>query len=315
MKKDSPRRKIADAIDFLTDDVLGQQVAEIAIDDIVEFSDHPFHLYEGKRLDDMVESIKNNGILTPVILRSVSPGKYEMLAGHNRMNAGKLAGLTTVPAFIKENLSDEEAYIYVIETNLMQRSFNDLYPSEKAVVLAIRHEKVSNQGKRTDILKEIKALDSGEKDEVEDVITDSRGRLSKEYGLSGRTIARLLRINKLTEEWKLEVDNEIIGLMTGVELSYIPKKLQHHLYKECDDLKRKLSLKDAQEIKALHQSGQLNEVELSKLIIEKEKKSVQKKDYQNIRISNDVVSKYFEDTSPKDMEEIILKALERYFKD
>ena len=315
MKKDSPRRKIADAIDFLTDDVLEQQVAEIAIENIVEFSDHPFHLYEGKRLDDMVESIKNNGILTPVILRLVTPGKYEMLAGHNRMNAAKLAGLTTVPSFIKENISDEEAYIYVIETNLMQRSFNDLYPSEKAVVLAMRHEKVTNQGKRTDILREIKAFENGEKGETEDIITDSRGRLAKEYGLSGRSIARLLRINKLTEDWKLEVDNEIIGLMTGVELSYIPKKLQNHLYRECTDLNRKLSLKDAQEIKALHQSGQLNEIELSKLILEKEKKKVQKKDYQNIKISNAVLGKYFEEASPKDMEEIIVKALEEYFKD
>jgi ParB family chromosome partitioning protein len=274
MKKDSPRRKIADAIDFLTDDVIEQQITEIAIEDIVEFSDHPFHLYEGKRLDDMVKSIKNNGILTPVILRVIGPGKYEMLAGHNRMNAGKLAGLTMIPSFIKENLSDEEAYIYVIETNLMQRSFNDLYPSEKAVVLAIRHEKVSNQGKRTDILKEINALDCGENGESEEVTTDSRGRLSKEYGLSGRTIARLLRINKLTEDWKLDVDNECIGLMTGVELSYMPKKLQKHLHKECIDLARKLSLKDAQKLKALHKSGELNETELSKFLIDKEKKKI-----------------------------------------
>jgi len=314
MKKDSPRRKIADAIDFLTDDVIEQQITEIAIEDIVEFSDHPFHLYEGKRLDDMVESIKNNGILTPVILRVITPGKYEMLAGHNRMNAAKLAGLTTVPSFIKENLSDEEAYIYVIETNLMQRSFNDLFPSEKAVVLAMRHEKVSNQGKRTDILKEINGLDCGENSDTEEVTTDSRGRLSKEYGLSGRTIARLLRINKLIDDWKLDVDNECIGLMTGVELSYMPKKLQKHLHKECIDLARKLSLKDAKNLKALHKSGELNETEISKFLIDKEKKKIQENAYQNVKVSSMILNSYFIECSAKEVEETIEKALEQYFK-
>ncbi len=313
MKKDSPRRKIVDAIDFLTDEIVDHQVAEILIDNIVEFSDHPFHLYEGKRLDDMVKSIKNNGILTPVILRVIRPGHYEMLAGHNRMNAARLAGLEKIPAFIKEDLSDDEAYIYVIETNMMQRSFSDLYPSEKAVVLALRHEKVSKQGKRTDILKEISALNNGELSEEESEFKDSRGRLAKEYGLSGRTIARLLRINKLTEEWKLDVDNEQIGLMTGIEVSYLPKKMQKHLHKECIDLAIKLSTKDAQEIKVLHKSGVLSESELSKFLISKEKKKVQKKDYQNIKISNEVIEKYFVDTSNEEMEKIIKEALEKYF--
>ena len=111
MMKDSPRRKIVDAIDFLTGDKNEQQIVEIDIEKIVEFSDHPFHLYEGKRLDDMVESIKKNGVLSPVIVRSIASGKFEMLAGHNRMNAAKIANIDKIPALIKENLSDEEAYI------------------------------------------------------------------------------------------------------------------------------------------------------------------------------------------------------------
>lgn len=182
MKKDSPRRKIVDAIDFLTEEVVGQQVVDVAIEEIEEFSEHPFHLYEGKRLEDMVESIKANGVLNPVIVRKLGSGRYEMLSGHNRMNASKIAGQKTVPAFIKDNLSDEDAYIYVIETNLMQRSFNDMYPSEKAIVLQLRYEKVSNQGKRTDIINELKALETGEAVESveEEPALDSRGRLAKE---------------------------------------------------------------------------------------------------------------------------------------
>lgn len=314
MKKDSPRRKIADAVDFLIDDANEHSVPEISIRDIKEFSDHPFHLYEGQRLEDMVESIKANGVLTPVIIRSLGPSQYEMLAGHNRMNAAKMAGLNTIPAIIKENLTDEEAYIYVIETNLMQRSFNDLYPSEKAAVLAVQHDKVSSQGKRTDILKEIKALENGEVTDIEEVITDSRGRLAKEYGLSGRTVARLLRINKLTDDWKLDVDNEKIGLMTGVEISYITKKLQKHLYKECTDLSKKLSLKDAQELKILHKSGELNETLLTKFLIDKEKKKIQEKAYHNVKVSSMIMNKYFVECSAKEVEETIDKALKQYFK-
>lgn len=314
MKKDSPRRKIVDAIDFLTDGKPEQQIAEIDIENIVEFSDHPFHLYEGKRLEDMIESIKKNGILNPVIVRSTSPGKYEMLAGHNRMNAGRLAGLGKIPAFIKEDLSDEDAYIYVIETNLMQRSFSDLYPSEKAVILEMQYEKVASQGKRTDIISELKALEKGELSETDDPGTDSRGRLAKEYGLSGRTIARLLRINCLAEAWKIEVDNDTIALMAGVELSYIPEQLQKHLYKECADMAIKISLKEAKMLKDMHQSDSLNENEISKFLINREKGKNVKKEYQSIKVSTEIISKYFdESSSKKEMASIIELALQNYF--
>lgn len=96
-----------------------------------------------------------------------------MLAGHNRMNAAKLAGFTEIPAFVKENLSDEGAYVYVTETNLMQRSFMDLLPSEKAAVLAERYDKVLYQRKREDIINELKDLESGKKmDTFPKIVTD-----------------------------------------------------------------------------------------------------------------------------------------------
>lgn len=109
-------------------------VQMLDINEIRPFRNHPFHLYEGERLNDMVESIKERGILVPVIVRKMHFG-YEMLAGHNRQNAGKIAGLTEIPAIVKENLSDAEAYVDVIETNLMQRSFEDMTYTEKAAVL------------------------------------------------------------------------------------------------------------------------------------------------------------------------------------
>jgi len=316
MMKDSPRRKIVDAIDFMTGDKNEPQIVEINIEKIVEFSDHPFHLYEGKRLDDMVESIKRNGVLSPVIVRTISSGKYEMLAGHNRMNAAKIANIDKIPALIKENLSDEEAYIYVIETNLMQRSFGDLYPSEKAVILEMQYDKVSSQGKRNDIISELKALEQGADLESVEPSTDSRERLAKEYGFSGRTVARLLRLNKLTSDWKVQVDNEVIALMTGVELSYLPESLQSHLYNECSDMHIKISLKDAQMLKERHQAKVLSKNELSKLLIEKEKSKLKNKDFQSIKVSKEIVSKYFDETtSKKEMKSIIVLALQKYFTD
>ena len=140
MKANGPKRKIFDAVDMLTEESSAQVqdqasdgVQVLPLDKIKDFHDHPFHLYEGERLDDMVESIKEHGVLSPVIVQKIQGG-YEMLSGHNRANAAKLAGLAEIPAIVKEGLTEQEAYVYVIETNMIQRSFNDLLPSEKAAV-------------------------------------------------------------------------------------------------------------------------------------------------------------------------------------
>ena len=114
MKANAGKRKIFDAVDLLTEDTSAQTtevkaengVEQIKIDDIQAFHDHPFHLYEGERLQDMVQSIKEHGVLNPVIVRKLGKG-YEMLSGHNRANAAKLAGLTEVPAIVKADLPDE----------------------------------------------------------------------------------------------------------------------------------------------------------------------------------------------------------------
>lgn len=163
MKADALKRKIFnDAVDLLSNGeqaTTGSGVEMLDIDVIKPFRHHPFHLYEGERLNDMVESIKEHGVLNPVIVRKMHYG-YEMLSGHNRQNAAKLAGLKQILAFVKDNLPDEEAYVYVIETNLMQRSFTDLAISEKAAVLAERYDKVLYQRKRDEIMAELKAMET-----------------------------------------------------------------------------------------------------------------------------------------------------------
>ncbi len=152
MKANEPKRKIFhDAVDLLGDSNVAFTAAGGVqmqlVDGIRAFHDHPFHLYEGERLDDMVESIREHGVLNPVIVRKMHYG-YEMLSGHNRQNAAKIAGLKEIPAIVKDGLSEAEAYVYVIETNLMQRSFTDLQISEKAAVLAERYDKVLYQRKK-----------------------------------------------------------------------------------------------------------------------------------------------------------------------
>src|SRR5665648_304588 len=117
----------------------------IEFDKIRPFRNHPFHLYKDERLDDLVESIKSNGILIPMIVRKIDADpngyEYEMLASHNRLNGAKLAGLAEGSCIVKDSISDEEALMYVIETNVIQRSFADMLPTEKAAVLAMSYSK------------------------------------------------------------------------------------------------------------------------------------------------------------------------------
>ena len=211
MKANEPKRKIfADAVDLIgggEPEASGTNCVEMLdVDAIKPFRHHPFHFYEGERLNDMVESIKEYGILTPVIVRKMHYG-YEMLAGHNRQNAAKLAGLKEIPAIVKENLPDDEAYVYVIETNLMQRSFTDLSVSEKEAVLAERYDKVLYQRKRDEIITELKELEGGSDKGGHDVhLSKNRDSLGDEYGLSGRHVARLMRVNQTIQEIKQLLD-------------------------------------------------------------------------------------------------------------
>ena len=146
-----------------------------------------------------------------------------MLAGHNRMNAAQIAGMTDIPAIVKTDLTDEEAYVYVIETNVIQRSFTDLAPSEKAAVLSARYEKVISQGKRNDILREIEEIGTCGHDVHK---SKSRDGIGEEYGMTGRNIARYMRVDKLIRPFKDRLDAGDLTLTAAVELSYLSEEEQ-----------------------------------------------------------------------------------------
>ena len=194
--------------------------------DLQPFSGHPFHEYEGERLDDMVESIRSHGVLVPILVRKTGLA-CEILSGHNRVKAARLAGLSTVPAVVLENISDDEAWFYVVETNLMQRSFTDMSHSEKAAVIAAQHSKLFSQGKRNDILNELANLEEPHSSEGSETLGQvgskfhSDQRVAEMYSLSKKTVARYIRIHKLSPALKIRLDNGGIPLIPAVTLSFL----------------------------------------------------------------------------------------------
>lgn len=311
------RKMLADAVEFLKEEPVPEGkdmvagVKMIPIEKVREFKDHPFRLYEGKRLEDMVLSVKEHGILTPVIVRKIYGG-YEMLAGHNRMNAAKIAGLMEIPAIVKANLSDEDAYVYVIETNLVQRSFTDLLPTEKAAVLKERHDKIKHQGKHEDIMKEIEVLTGGTSQSTSGQIDqklNSRKSVGKEYGLSETSVARLLRLNYLISKLKEEVDNGTLTFTAAMNLSYLSEEEQQIVYQVTTDVGKKITLKQSKEIRKME--GKINMEKIEK-ILRQTAKGKDTKEIQ-IKISAEIYDRYFSNTDASEIPGIVEKALEAYF--
>lgn len=315
MKANAPKRKIFDALDLMEAEssaIEGNDgISFLAIKDIKPFHDHPFHLYEGGRLEDMVESIREHGVLNPVIVRTCGDG-YEMLAGHNRMNAANLVGLKEIPAIVKADLSDEDAYVYVIETNMIQRSFADLLPSEKAAVIAAHYDKVCCQGKRNDIIKELQLMNGIETEKTcghNGHRLKSRDRVADEYGLSSRNVARYLRINYLIRPYKDLIDKGNLALLAAVDLSYLSEDEQRLILKVCEDRKVKMKPKLAELLRS--KSGELTESvveEILETMIQKKKPAgVQ------IQLSSEVCEKYMKGMNAEQMTEIMEQALANWY--
>lgn len=283
-------------------------VTMLSIDSIKPFHDHPFHLYEGDRLDDMIESVRTHGILNPVIVRTTEDG-YEMLSGHNRQNAARMAGLAEIPAIIKKDLPDTDAYVYVIETNLMQRSFTDLEISEKAAVLKERYDKVLYQRQREHILAEVAKLEGVPlKGGHGDHLFKNRDALGKEYGLSGSSVGRLLKVNDLIKPLRNKLDNHSLDFKAGIQISFLTEEEQQLVYEEMMNLHVKPTVNMV--IKMREQSGQLTRTIIRRYLT----KTVEPKDKPlNIKVPEKISKKYFEGKESKDIEEILIKALDAWF--
>ena len=309
---------------FLMANLVSQNnhVQYIPIDMLIPYHKHPFKLYSGERLNDMVESVRKNGILNPILVQPTSNGKYEILSGHNRVQSAKTVGLTTIPAVVKENLSEDEADVYVIETNLIQRGFNDLLISERASVLLSRHSKLFSQGKRNDIINELKKLENTISSS-ENLVTVStsdaqrpkstRSTLAKDYGLGTTMVSYLIRINYLIPEFKDMVDNFKLSLKAGVELSFLPNEVQNMVYDITIDNNIKLSVKLSKSIREAYTQNNSITLETLKNLMTSKNTTYKDKSIK-ISISKNTYSKYFNNkTSQNEIESTIQKALDMYF--
>ena len=288
------------------------QMTEIPGDALV-YNDE-YERYQGEQFSDMVESIKLNGILQPLIVRPIEGDKYIILAGNNRRYCGEAAGLTMFPCIVKEGLSDEEAQVYIDETNVYQRGFSNLRISKQAEVVARRHEKMFSEEKLDAIRKEIAIL-NGEPVPVEDT-EQAKSKLAKvgeEYGLGKSSIARLIRIYKLVDELKPYVDNEQISIRTGVDLSYIPEGNQR---KVADMISQgySVSMKQAALMKDLAEQKTLTDDIVSMIIIGTYKPKSKPTRAKSIKVKASIIRKYFPAGSDEDfISDTIDKALNLYF--
>ena len=285
------------------------------------FRGHPFRLYEGDRLNDLVESISAHGVLTPAIIRKIERDEdgfeYEMLAGHNRQNAAAIAN-RELPCIVKENLSDEDAWIYVIETNVLQRSFSEMLPSEKAAVLALRYSKMICQGRRNDIIEELKRLENP--DEIRENPTSgtqchrikSRDVLGAEYNLKGRAVANYLRINELSAALKIRIDDGEFTIAAAVQLSYLAQEEQQMVEAVLSENKYKVN--EGKAVLLREYTGKLTPERAEQILSGEFSRKPRKSTAAAFKVKPAIYKKYFTASiSQKEFDSIVDEALALYF--
>ncbi len=287
------------------------QIKKVPLDMLNHTYNHQFTMYDDEKRSDMTESIKKYGVMQPIIVRPdpQEVGKYEILAGNNRCRCSKDAEKDTVPAIIKENLSEAEAKVYIAFTNLLQRGFSDIKISEQAAVISAYHSELFTAEKRDAIADELTAMEN----------TEGKSKLAAtgdEYGLGKDSVARLLRINKLVPELKPWVDSKLLAVRAAVELSYISERGQnliHSLLKCPDDENEmiyKIDTKRAAFLrKAFADNPDMSRREFCRLF-DSEPKTKKK----TLKLKPEVYSKYFkEDTEEQEIMDTIEMALEFFF--
>jgi ParB family chromosome partitioning protein len=206
--------------------VTGETTVEIEIDHITPFKSHPFKVIDDNKMEELVKSISVNGVLTPVIIRETDePGHYEMISGHRRMHAAKLAGLKVIPAVIKK-YTDDEAVIAMVDANVQRE---EILPSERAFSLKMKLAAISRQGERTD-------LTCGNNcHKLENVRNKSRAIVGKDAGMGERTVQNYIKLTELSPEVLDLVDQKKIGITLAVEIAGFDKELQGWIYEYYKD--------------------------------------------------------------------------------
>ena len=261
--------------------------------DLYPFPDNPFHVAEDETLSELAESIKEFGIVTPIITRPKEDGDgYEAIAGQRRVRASELAGINTVPAFVLP-LDRDRAIITLVDSNLQREN---ILPSERAFAYKMKSEAMKRQGFRTDLTSS-------------QVVTKLRtdDKVAQGFGVGRMTVQRFIRLTELIPPILQMVDEGKIALTPAVELSFLKKDEQENLFATMESEEATPSLSQAQRMKQLSQSGRLDMDTIFAIMTEE--KGNQK---ETLKINTSKLKKYFpKNTTPKQMEETIIKLLER----
>ena len=273
-----------------------EQVQQIPIDALHPFTNHPFKVLDDEAMTRTVESIAQYGVLAPLIARPRPDGDgYEIISGHRRQYAAKLAGLDTLPVIVRQ-MSDDAAVILMVDSNLQREH---ILPSERAFAYKMKLDAIKNQGARSDLTSPQLAAKFRSDDAV-----------AKDQGISGDTVRRYIRLTSLIPELLDMVDEKKISFNPAVELSYLDESQQRDFLEAMEDTQNAPSLSQAQQLKKMAQQGDFS-YEKAFDVMGQEKKS--EKD--TVTIKNETLRKYFPRSyTPKQMEEKIIQLLDAWQK-
>lgn len=268
----------------------------LQIEDLISFDKHPFKVLDDEDMDDLVSSIKDNGIITPIVVRTSAhyePKSYEIISGHRRVHAASKAGLTEVPAVIKE-MSDDEATVLMVDSNMQRQT---ILPSERAYSLKMKYDALKHQGKRSDLTS------------AHDEPKLASAKLGKNIGLSAAMVKRYIKLTELIPEIMERVDEKRISVNLGYQIAFFSAKVQK-LIIDFMDLGNKLDSNTFSKFKELYEDGKITSVDDMEMLLVKNKK----KNNRKFQISENIIKKYFpEDYTEEQVEEIVMKLIEDWY--
>ena len=273
-----------------------EQRTEMPLSDLHPFEGHPFKVLDDELMEQTVESIKQIGVVSPLIVRPDPEGGYEILSGHRRLLAAQLAGLETVPVIVME-MDDDAAIIFMVDSNLQREN---ILPSERAFSYKMKLEAMKHQGERGD-------LTSGQVGQ-KSVGTVSRDIVAEQAGDSSRNVQRFCRLTNLIPEILDMVDEKKIAFNPAVALSYLKPSEQKEFLEAMDYAQASPSLSQAQRLKKLSQEGGCTLDAMCEVMNE-----IKKDELDHVTIKNEVLRKYFPKSyTPKQMQDTIIRLLEKW---
>ena len=279
-----------------------QRIQQLSLSELVPFKDHPFRVVDDDRMKETVESIREYGVLVPIIVRPMDDGSYEIVSGHRRKRACELAGVEEIPAIIRD-LDDDEATIIMVDSNLQREN---ILPSERAKAYQMKLEAIRRRAGRPKKEEQENGGQFGHDFEAK----KAREIIAEEAGDSPRNVQRFIRLNELTEPLRDKVDNGELGFTPAVELSFLKPQEQEWVERALDETQQTPSLSQAQRIKQESKEGTLTEDTVHKIISE-EKKPL----YNSVTLSHDTLKKYFPKSyTAKQMENVIIRLLDSWLK-